>query len=226
MTAPTKAPSIPPAVAWLAERAGVGDDARAIVEHAADGGALVHALAASGHGPLAALALAAALPPREGIWWAWVSARHAARLGGGDPSPDIAEALGAAERWVAQPDDAHRRAAWAASAKAGLDTPAGCAAAAVFFTSGSVASSDAMMVPPPPGLYGTLIGAAVALSASADAANMDALFGAFIAQGEEVVRRLGGWDASVVAARQHYDAQRERHDRASAPPAAPASASR
>lgn len=222
MTSPTPSPSIPPAVAWLAERAGVPDEALAIVSGAADGGALVHGLATGGHGAHAARALAAALPPREGIWWAWVSARHAARLGGGDQPAAVVDALAAAERWVAQPDDAHRRAAWAASAHAGLDTPAGCAAAAVFFTSGSIASSDAVVVPPPPGLYGTLIGAAVALAAAADPANMDALFGAYIAQGEEVVRRLGGWDASVVVARQHYEAQRERHDKASPPPPAPA----
>ncbi|MGQ0648478.1 MAG: DUF6931 family protein [Gemmatimonadaceae bacterium] len=206
-------------LSWLLERAKISDDAQPLIAGIGDGGALVQRLLDAGHVPDALRVLAAALPPREGVWWALTSARHAAQIGGqGGVPPAVTEAIAAAEQWVANPDDGPRRAAWAASAQAGLDTPAGCAAAAPFFANGSVAPPDIAEVPPPPGIYSTLIATAVALAAAADPSRFVALAGAFVAQGLEVVRGLGGWDQSVQLARQHFDAQRVQHEKMANPP--------
>jgi hypothetical protein len=218
MTQPSSAAI--PSVAWLVERAKVSDEATPFVATAADGGALVQALTANGKTTEAVKVIAAALPPREGVWWAWVSARHAAQFGtpGGSPAPVVTEALAAVEQWIANPDDERRRAAWAAGERAGFESPAGCAAAAVFFTAGSVAPADVTPVPPPAGIDRMLVGNAVALAAAANPDLFEALAGAYIAQGLEVVKQLGGWEKSVAMSQEHFQSQHERHVRATMPP--------
>ena len=209
-----------PSLAWLIERARVPDDAKPLVATATDGGALVQALAANGKAVEALQVIAAALPPREGVWWAWVSARHGSQFAAPDAAaaPAVAAALGAVEQWIANPDDERRRAAWAAGERAGLETAAGCAAAAVFFTTGSVAPADVTPVPPPAGIDRMLVGNAVALAAAAKPDHFEALVGAYIAQGLEVVKQLGGWDKAVALSREHFQAQHDRHVRSSMPP--------
>ena len=226
MTQPTSTESGSPvatdaSVAWLAERAHLEEDAAALAATSTDGGALVQALVADGKTPEAFRVMAAALPPREGVWWAWVSARHATQLAasGGEPAPPLAAALAAVEQWIANPDDDRRRAAWSAGQAAGLETAAGCAASAVFFTSGSVAPPDVTPVPPPAGINGLLVSNAVALAAAAHPQHFEALAGAYIAQGLEVVKQLGGWDKAVTLSRDYFQAQHERHTRLTAPPA-------
>src|SRR5262249_34717082 len=71
--------------------------------------------------------LAAALPKRGPVWWACLCARQAH---GTNPPSKITAATAAAEKWVADPGEANRRAAQAAAEAAELGTPAGCAAMA------------------------------------------------------------------------------------------------
>jgi len=209
-------------VAWLAERAGVADDANTLGATAVDGGVLVQSLVANGKPAAALQVIAAALPPREGVWWAWVSARHASQAA--PPAPAITAALAAVEGWISQPDDERRRAAWGAGERAGLDTAAGCAAAAVFFTSGSVAPAGVTAVPPPAGIDGILAGNAVTLAAATNPEHFEALAGAYIAQGLEVVKQLGGWDKAVAISQEHFQTQQERQHRLSTTPSSDASA--
>ncbi len=210
----------PPLIAWLLERADVSDDARASAEGAADVDALLLQLTAGGHAPDALKVVATALPPREGIWWAWASATHAARVAGDKAGTDpMLAALAATEQWIAAPDEGKRRAAWAAAEAAGKDSPAGCAATAVFFATGSIGPADIPPIPPPPGLHATMVGLAAILSAAVDPLHFEALAGAYIAQGLEVVKQLGGWDASVEMAKAHFDLQRTDHLKVMAPPA-------
>jgi hypothetical protein len=154
------------------------------------------------------------------VWWAWVSARHATQLAaeGVAPPAKLAAALAAVEQWIANPDDDRRRAAWAASQAAGLETAAGCAAGAVFFTSGSIAPADVAPVPPPAGIDRMLTGNAVGLAVAVHPEHFEALAGAYIAQGLEVVKQLGGWDKAIALSRDHFQAQQERHALISAPP--------
>lgn len=107
--------------------------------------------------------LAHALPKREAVAWACRCARMACSELLDDKST---AALEAAEQWVADPSEAHRRAAEAAAEKAGFDTPAGCAAAAAFFSGGSLGPPHVPDIPPAPtltaqGVAGSLLLAAV-----------------------------------------------------------------
>jgi hypothetical protein len=78
------------------------------------------------------------------------------------------------------------------------------------------------VVPPPAGLYVTIASTAVLLSAVAtDAGRLREVAGAFAQQGVEIVRRMGGWDAAVGAAKQVFDAQAYQHAEASKPPKLP-----
>jgi hypothetical protein len=209
------------------ERSGLPDDATPLAATVTDGASLVQVLAGNGKPVEALRVIAAALPPREGVWWAWVSARHASQLAAADRQspPAVSAALAAVERWNSNPDDDARRAAWSAGERAGLETAIGCTAAAVFLTSGSVAPPDVPPVPPPAGVDRMLVGNAVALAAASDAVHFEALAGAYLAQGLEIVKQLGGWDKAVALSQEHFQTQRDRHVRASAPSPAPSAAS-
>jgi hypothetical protein len=63
-----------------------------------------------------------------------------------------------------------------------------------------------------------LVGNAVALAAAANPDLFEALAGAYIAQGLEVVKQLGGWEKSVAMSQEHFQSQHERHVRATMPP--------
>lgn len=256
MTAPPIAPiptapltphaQLPPLLRWLVERAEVAPDAleAAIaevpdaLENDDDPVRLARALASSE--PMAALMLvAAALPPREGIWWAMVAVRHALQTlttrAAAPPEPGTKPvrapdakalaAIGAVERWIAEPTDANRREAWRIGQEADVTTPAGAACAAVFFTTGSLAAIQSPMdVPPPPGAHVTLAATAVLMSAIAlDPAHIAELVAGSAAQGEAVAKRLGGWTAAATLAREHFETQRTQHGAAleAATPKAP-----
>ena len=215
--------------AWLSDHAKLSKDAQQAVAGVTDAGAALSALL-DAHFPVEALRfLAYALPPREAIWWAWAAATHAARLTGEDATPPaVSDALAAAERWIGSPDDASRRAAWAASEGAGLDSPSGCACAAAFFASGSLAPPEIAPVPPPPGMHSMMVANAVTLAALASPEHLQAMAAGYVTQGLEVLKQVGGWDHSVALSRAHLDAQREQHLKATAPAApapAPSSAS-
>lgn len=247
LSSPPPPPALAPLLAWLVERAAVDREACALVRvtdpdalaaGANDPERLARALLAIGRPADALRLIGCALPPREGVWWAWVAARHAAQVaqaraaapapppgaadGAAPPVPPLPptqqelDALAAVERWVAQPTDEHRRQAWAAGQAAGLETPAGSVAAAAYFSTGSLAAPHSpMVVPPPPGAHAAMAAGAVLLAAAhTDALHLADVAGAFLAQAVAVVRRLGGWEPAAVAARQHFIAQREQHERA------------
>ncbi len=96
----------------------------------------------------AARFLARALPKREAVWWACRCARMVSSAAPGPGSSPVAEALDAAERWVADPSEENRRASAEAAGRAGVETPAGCAAMAAFWSGGSLAPPDLPEVPP------------------------------------------------------------------------------
>lgn len=105
--------------------------------------------------------LAQALPPREAVRWAWKCAREFAPAG---QKPETVAALDAAEKWLADPSDANRRAAMEAAEKA-RETAPGLVGAAAFFSEGSIAPPDRDPVPPPAGVAGAIAGGAVLLAA-------------------------------------------------------------
>lgn len=107
--------------------------------------------------------LARALPKREATWWACLCARNA--LGGNPPSPAMLEAIEAAERWVYQPTEDNRRAAYAVAQAGNFEHPASWAAMAAFWSGGSMAPPDVPAIPPADNLTGKAAAGAVMLAA-------------------------------------------------------------
>jgi len=137
--------------------------------------------------------LAHALPKREGVWWAWMSAR---RTAGENAPPPVKAALEATEKWIAQPSDENRRAAKAASDVAKLETPAGCAGLAAFFSGESLGPPDLPPVPPGPYLAAKAVSGAVNLAAlGGDPKETPDKFKTFVAQGVDVTKRIKLWEA-------------------------------
>jgi hypothetical protein len=137
------------------------------------------------------LFLAHGLPRREAILWCLACVREACPA----PSPPEQSAIEAAEKWLAEPSDAHRRAALQAAEAATYGTPAGCCALAVFFSDGSIAPTDCPSVPPPEGLAArtvastvTLCGLSVPPERAAEAAD------GFVARGQEIASAPAPWE--------------------------------
>lgn len=165
---------------------------------------------------------AGVLPNRESIWWAWVSARHATQMAGGTPpTAEVHAAINAIEQWIVRPDDDARRAAWDAGNAAGTDTPVGMVAAAVFLSGTTIAPPNIPPIPPPPGVVAPIVGGVVMLSATAnsDPAQIPPTMAAFAAQGLEIVKRLGGWDAALKQSFDTHQRQMAEYQRATQPPA-------
>lgn len=107
-----------------------------------------------------------ALPKREAIGWACLCLRAMGGDHGGDaPVAALATALAAAEQWVRESNEEHRRACQTAFEQAGIGTPAGCVAAAVFFSGGSVAPAHVPEVLPGPTLTAQCVTGALLLAA-------------------------------------------------------------
>jgi hypothetical protein len=106
--------------------------------------------------------LAHTLPRREGAWWACLCARQAY---GAQPPAPAAAALQAAEKWIADPSEDNRRAAFPAGEAADFGTPAGCAALAAFWSGPTIAPPHVPPVPPKEFLASIPVAGAVTLAA-------------------------------------------------------------
>lgn len=202
---------------WVVSRAALPKEVKPTLAGARDVDAILKLLLDNALVPEAIRLVAAALPPREGVWWGWAAATHSSRLTSeGELPPDVAAALAATEKWIATPDDSARREAWAMAEKVGSDTPAGAAAASAFFATGSIAPDNVSYIPAPPGIHSSMIGLAVTLSAASDTDHFAALAWAYITQALELVKQLGGWEKSIEFAKAHFDAQTEQQEKATA----------
>jgi hypothetical protein len=213
--------ALAPPVRWLLERAAPDEAALALVSPSISLDQLYARWMQGEQVPSAIRLLAGVLPARESIWWAWVSARHATQMPGGiAPTAEAHAALGAVEQWIVRPDDDARRAAWDAGNAAGLDTPIGLVATAVFLSGTTIAPPSAPPTPPPPGVAMPLIAGVVQLC-SASTTVVDQIgptLVAFAAQGLEIVKRLGGWEAALQLAYDTHQRQAQDYARATGAP--------
>lgn len=122
----------------------------------------VRALMAEGQTVPALSLLAHTLPPREAVWWACLNVRAAL---GESPAPRQNAALTAAEAWVYEPDEPHRRACQATADAAGNEGLGAVCAIAAFFSGDTLSEPDLPKVPPPPGMVGTFVVAALNMAA-------------------------------------------------------------
>jgi len=139
----------------------------------------------------AAKFLAHALPKQEAVWWASQCALTAA--GKELPAPVVA-ALSAAETWVADPTDEHRRATLIAAEAVGIATAAGCVALAAFLSGGSLGPADCAEVPPASHLTGRTVAGAITIAAlQLEPERMNEKLKSFLAGGIDVANGKSGW---------------------------------
>jgi hypothetical protein len=179
-------------LADLADVAGIGDEGKQLLQPQHKPHEYLSALTGAGQHPDAVRLLAHALPRREGVWWAWATAKRAS---GAEPPPPIKAALDATERWIAQPTEDNRRNAMARAEAVGFDAPAGCAALAAFLSGPTVAPPHIEQAVPPPE-YGAAKAIAGAILISAMVTEPDKaaekMHGALL-QGLEVVAKIKLW---------------------------------
>lgn len=132
--------------------------------------------------------LGQALPRFEAVAWAaHVLERHADGL-----APLQRQALDRVQRWLGEPTDAFRRAAYEAAGRARANSAEQMLAEAVYFSGGSVSEPDLPAVLPPQSVCGRFAAGAVTVACQR-AADPAAAMQAAIAAGDRVAR--GGIEA-------------------------------
>lgn len=192
MSDPTGGKRTVKTLADLAEVAEVGEEGRKLLQPQHKPHEYLSALTGGSQHPDAIRLLAHALPRREGVWWAWASAKRAS---GAEPAAPVKAALDATERWIAQPTEDNRRNAMARAEAIGFDTPAGCAALAAFLSGPTVAPPHIEQAVPPPE-YGAAKAIAGAVLISAVITEPDKAvekMHAALLQGLEVVTKIKLW---------------------------------
>ncbi len=218
--APDPLANLAPHARWVLTRAKPDPDALALVRPEATLEALYNAWISAEMYPSAIRLIGAVLPIRECIWWSWVSARHALQMPGAVPATQaIHDTLGAIERWIVQPDEDARRAAWDLGNVAGIDTDVGLIATAVFFSGVTIAPPNSPVVPPPPGAGSPLATGVVIMAAQSheDPEQIPVTLAAFASQGLEIIKRVGGWEVALQRAYTLHEKQMQEYQRAVAP---------
>jgi hypothetical protein len=118
------------------------------------------------------------LPRQYAIAWGcecWQAAQA-----GSDADPVEMSALAAAQRWLKDPSEEHRRAALQLADRLGFKTAGAWLAAAAGWSGGTMLPSGEYEVPPPPGLSGNAVAAALKLTAAAQPTRYDEQLAQFI----------------------------------------------
>jgi hypothetical protein len=132
--------------------------------------------------------LAYALPIKDAITWGNSCARQSAEP---NPAANLAAALDAVDKWLAEPNDDNRRAAMKAAQQAEFSTAAGSSALAVFLSGGSLAPPDAPVVPPEKYQAANAVVGVVLLSAIAkEPEKAEAKYQAFLEQGQKIAANV------------------------------------
>jgi len=146
----------------LCEQAKLGDAAKALLKDEHTSRQFLELLVGKQFFPDATRFLAYSLPKREAVGWGCLCVRHS--LGTEDPA-QISKTQVAAERWVANPEEGNRRAAKAAVAEDGPESPSDLLALAAFYSGGSVVAPDLDPVPPPDHVTPQFVAGAVMIAA-------------------------------------------------------------
>lgn len=178
----------------ICEVAELGEDAMALLKPELKPPDYVTTLVDKKLYPDAVRFIAHSLPKREAVWWGWMSARRSA---GENPPPKIKAALTATEKWISQPTEENRRAAYEAAQVAKFGTAAGCAGLGAFFSGPTLGPPNVPPVPPGEYLTAKAISGAVNFAAmGGDPKEAPEKFKSYIAQGMEVTRRIKLWEGN------------------------------
>jgi hypothetical protein len=146
----------------------------------------------------AAMLLSHAMPQREAVWW---SARICTDYLDfcsieGTAREEEERVLVCARRWVREPEEEHRMAAYTASSGIPNRLPAHWVGMAVFWATGNITPDAGVVTPPPPYLYARGVSAAIDLAASLTILARDEFYEAALGRGVDVA---SGGDGATVA---------------------------
>lgn len=148
----------------------------------------------TGHNFDATKFLARALPKREATWWACLSVQHFFCEFGG--LSEERYTLGSTEKWVFEPNDENRYAAYSSIEKLENDKPAYWAAMAAYWSGGSISPIDQPEILPLEHIYSIAVSGAVALSAlREDKDQQNRIYDLYLRQGVAIAN---GEDASRI----------------------------
>ncbi len=182
----------------LAQRAELGEPARALLQPGLTSGQYLERLIAQGELASAVRFLAWALERREAVWWA---CRCVALVTGDNDRKQELAALEAARAWVAAPSEESRRLAETTAAAADYATPAGCVALAAFWSGGSLAPPKLEAVPPAEHLLPGAVANGILLAAvKRYPAKADEKYRQFLAVGKDIVAGTDRWKEEQPAA--------------------------
>jgi len=171
----------------ICSRATLSPEAMALLSPALSPQSFLASLVEGSHFSDAVRFLAFALPPREGVWWACVTAR------GTELTAPDADCLERVVAWAYEPDDGKRRACMEAAEGLNFEGAAAYAALSVFWSGGSMAPEGMPEAPPDPSLCAIGVGASVLLAvASGDPQAADRRFAEAIERGMDIANGGNG----------------------------------
>lgn len=176
----------------IAAKVEIGEPARALLRPDMTPRQFLDLLIQKDHLSDAVRFLAGALTKPEGVWWGIQGARATAVFPAALPPGQVA-ALAAAEKWLQDPSEDNRRAAFPAALEAGVSTPAGLVAIGVFYSGGSLAPASVPTVPAGEHLTAAMIAGAITQAAYSDASKAKERLKAFLTKGGEVATGLSRW---------------------------------
>jgi hypothetical protein len=130
--------------------------------------------------------IAHSLPKRQAVWWALGCVKQVAPP---ELPPEQETAVKMTERWIAEPTEENRQAAFKAAEAADTSTPAGITALAAYYSDALPATADPEKNAKAYFITAKLVSAAVMLAAASDPEQVKARFGGFASKGAEVVKR-------------------------------------
>ncbi len=102
--------------------------------------------------------------------------------------------LAAAEKWVRDPSDENRRAAYSLAEELEMETPASWTGVAAFYSDGSMGPPDVPPVPPGEDLTGKAVNGGITIAAYDDPANLMKRKQAYTELGLKIAAGEFGWD--------------------------------
>lgn len=164
----------------------LGEEARKILTPEITANEFMEALVAKQLHPDAVQFIAHYLPKRQAVWWALGCVKQSAPM---EVPPAQDAALKSAERWIAEPTEENRQAAFKAAEDADTSTPAGITALAAYYSDAIPQTSDPKTNAKAYFITAKLVTAAVMLAATADPDQLKIRFTGFVTKGVDVVKR-------------------------------------
>ena len=163
----------------------LGEEAKKTLTPEMSANEFIEALVAKQLHPDAVQFIAHYLPKRQAVWWALGCVKQ----GIPEMPPEQDAAVKSTERWIAEPTEENRQAAFKAAEEADTSTPAGITALAAYYSDALPPTADPKMNAKSYFITAKLVTAAVMLAATADPEQLKLRFSGFVTKGVEVVKR-------------------------------------